>query len=161
MFPGADFVDDYGCEDNKIWVCGSFDDNEHGQSFRDSLQSHYGNDDGIALAIVPDDEFCAAFPGAVVSIKSYDYTSKYDHTWTYTSGWKPNTCKSCDIDFTYTCPLPPPPPEPTCNVCWEWTLSGCEDSYYSGDTCDQALHKLEDVLTDIGYGGEQGCYGCC
>ncbi len=147
-------------------MCGSFNDDAHGQSFRNSFQSHYGgHDDGIALAIVPDDDFCAAFPGAVVSIKSYEYTAKYDHTWTYSHGWKPNTCESCDIDFTYTCPLPPPPPKPTCNVCWEWTLSGCKDSYYGNDMCDKALHKLEDVLNAIGHGGKrgrgQGWLRCC
>ncbi len=45
-------------------------------------------------------------------------------------------------------------PKPTCNVCWEWTLSGCKDSYYKGDTCNQGLRKLKYVLDDIGFGSK-------
>ncbi len=129
--------------------------------FRSKLESHYGNDDGVALAIVPDDDFCAAFPGAVVSIKSYDYSYKHDHTWTYTSGWKPNTCKSCDIDFTYTCPLPSPPPKPTgCAVCFEWAVSKC-DTFYEGSMCDDAVSSIEHALASVGQQGEGLCdLGC-
>ncbi len=168
MFPHADFVDTYGCENNKIWVCGSFDSDAHGKDFRTKFESHYGgHDDGIALAIVPDDDFCAAFPGAVVSIKSYEYTAKYDHTWDHSHGWKPNTCKSCDIDLPYTWPPPPPPPKSTgCAVCFEWALFECKDSFYTGSMCVKALDKINDVLETLSLRGKSmagcmlGSHGC-
>ncbi len=151
-----DFVNDYGCDHNKIWVCGSFLTDEHGQSFRDSFENHYqGHDDNLALVVVPDDDFCKAFPGAVVSVKSYDYTSKYDHTWTYTSGWKPNTCKSCDIDVTYTCPMPPAVKPGGCGVCFEWALSKC-DNFYQGAVCDNALDSINAALEHAGEKGRPG-----
>ncbi len=146
----ADWVGDYGCRDNRIWVCGSFETNEAGVTFRNTFQKHYSRDQDMALVAVPDNDFCNAFPGAVVIVKSHDWPGKYDHEWRPTDGWAPNKCGSCDIDVTYTCPTPPPPPpKPTCNVCWEWTLSGCEDSYYRSDMCDQAVHKLEYVLQTL------------
>ncbi len=156
-------MDTYGCNNNKIWVCGSFLSDAHGKSFRDKFQSHYhGSNDGVALAVVPDDDFCAAFPGAVVSVKSYDYTAKYDKTWSYTRGWKPNSCKSCDIDLTYKCPKapPPPPPKPSgCAVCYEWALSECKDSFYSGATCRKALDKINYALERAGQKGERDGMG--
>ncbi len=51
-------------------------------------------------------------------------------------------------------------PTTTCNVCWEWTLSGCKDSYYKGDMCNTAVHKLQYVLDDIGYARES-VHGPC
>ncbi len=45
-------------------------------------------------------------------------------------------------------------PKETCNVCWEWTLSGCKNSYYQSDVCNKALSKLESVFEDIGAAGE-------
>lgn len=147
-----------------------------------------------------EDDFCAAFPGSSISIKSYDWTGKYDHTWSYTSGWEANKCSSCDIDLSYTCPYKPAPKPtytpssrptytpsshpsytpssrpsytpsytpswyrptpstptagPTCDVCFEWTLSGCESNYYGdNDACNSAMQKVYDLFGECGYEGE-------
>ncbi len=147
----ADWVGDYGCDGSKVWVCGTFQYQWQATYFRQRLDSAYHDAHNLAFVAIPDEHFCDANPDAVITVKTYDYTAKYDHTWTYSSGWNPNRCSTCVVDVTYTCP---PPPKPKCNVCWEWTLSGCEDSYYNGDTCDKGVDKLEDVLHEIGYAGE-------
>ncbi len=134
-------------------MCGSFDSEASGQSFYDKFSSYYSDnqDSGMALSVVPTDNFCSAFPNAVVSIKSYDYTAKYDHTWSYSSGWKDNTCESCNIDLTYTCPPPPPPPKTGCSICYEWALS---EPFYEGYQCKNALYQLTDALETVGQKGE-------
>ncbi len=136
-------------------MCGSFESEASGKSFYDKFNSHYHNDDDLALSVIPDDDFCAAFPGAVVSIKSYDYTSKYDIGWNYQSnGWQANKCQSCDIDLVYTCPPPPPPPKTGCSICYEWALSECNEHYYEGYQCKKALYQLTDALETVGQKGE-------
>ncbi len=95
----------------------------------------------IALVGVPDEQFCKVNLGDVVSIKTYGYTYKYDNTWTYTSGWRPNKCSTATIDVTYTFPVP----KPSCNVCWEWTVSGCKGSYNMGDTCGKSAEQILNV----------------
>lgn len=123
------------------------------KDFYDSFHSHVVGD--IALMAVFDDGFCEDYPGSTISIKSYAYPGKYDNAWgknnKYT--WQPTVdCQNCDIDYTYTCPEPPPP----CNVCWKWTLDGCEEEYYYGSKCNDAVNKLRWYLESIGYSGERG-----
>ncbi len=153
--PTADWAGDYGCDGNKVWVCGSFQYMWQATYFLQKLKAAYSQTSAIALVGVPDDLFCKANPSALVTVKTYDYTYSYDKTWTHSTGWRTNKCSTAVIDVAYKCPAaPPPPPKPTCNVCWEWTLSGCKDSYYKGDTCSQGLRKLKYVLDEINFGGE-------
>ncbi len=105
----ADWIGDFGCDGNKVWVCGTFQYQWQATFFRQRLEAAYSSKYDIAFVGVPDNYFCKYNPGAVVTVKTYDFTAKYDRTWTHSSGWKPNRCSTCVVDVTYRCHKAPSP----------------------------------------------------
>ncbi len=153
---------DAKCDGNDMWICGTFANDDLGRLFKDAFTSGAKGYNNWALVGVYEKDFCRIFPGASISIKSYEYMGKYDDNWgklKYT--WEPvQHCDGCVVDYTYSCPEPEPPVE--CDVCWKWTLAGCKDNYYGGSKggeCKNALNKLQWFLESIGYGGEGGGQG--
>ncbi len=60
-----DWAGDYGCDGNKVWVCGSFQYMWQATYFLQKLKAAYSQTSAIALVGVPDDLFCKANPGVV------------------------------------------------------------------------------------------------
>ncbi len=208
---------DHGCQDDKIWVCGSFESVKQGKNFYDSFSKAFPNSQDAANVAVIEDDFCDAFPGSTITVKSYDWTGKDDYNWDYSQGWQPNKCEGCNIDISYTCepeykpapkpwarptwgdkpsykpeykptstpdynrpsskpsynpnptfkptygpkpwrkPAPAPVSGPTCDVCFEWTLSGSDSNYYGEEeACASALQKVTELFSESGYEGEWG-----
>lgn len=53
-------------------------------------------------------DFCDANPGATVSVKTHDWSGKYDKTWKPSYGWEPATCDGCDLELEFSCPTKGP-----------------------------------------------------
>lgn len=58
------------------------------------------------VGVLPD--FCDANPGATVSIKTQDWSGKYDKTWKPSYGWEPSKCDGCDLELEFSCPTKGP-----------------------------------------------------
>lgn len=78
---------DIECDGNSVYVCGSFKNEWAAKTFVSIFYKYFSTSYrkcGVPVA----SDFCDANPGAVISLTSHSWESKYDHTWSYSKGWK-------------------------------------------------------------------------
>ncbi len=75
-------TDTRGCDGNKLYICGSFDSAADGKLVIDLYNKTLAYEDQCKVGVSSDS--CSANPGAVIRVKSHDWTAaKTDHTWSY------------------------------------------------------------------------------
>ncbi len=159
-------IKDASCDRDSVWICGSFKDEPTAEKFVRYFKDAFSTDYDKCGVAIPDSNMCSAFPGATISLVSYDWVSKYDKTWSHSNGWYsskssnvPKKCDACNLSAKVVCPErspPPPPKEEPCDVCWEWTVTNSKSiyDYFAGYRCSAATRQITATLSKINQASE-------
>ncbi len=75
------------CDGSSVYVCGSFKNEWAAKTFVSIFTKYFSTTyEKCGLPVASD--FCEKNPGAVITLTSHSWESKYDNTWTYSIGWK-------------------------------------------------------------------------